>query len=99
MDFITHTLYATLFFVFLRSFKVTCAHGLAELEQTLKGEIRDMRRAPFSCGRVVVLLIAQPAGGLLPETVLELIQLHVGLRQLCCGCSINVPADNVALYG
>lgn len=40
-----------------------------------------MRRSPLPRGRVEVLLVAQPASRLLPETVPELIQLHVGLRQ------------------
>lgn len=59
--------------------KFTCSHGLAELDQTLKGEIGDMRRAPFACGTVKVLLVAHPAARLLPNVFLELIQLHIGL--------------------
>lgn len=65
----------------LSLFQVTCAHGPAELQQTLEGEIRDVRRSPLASGRVEVLLVAQPASRLLPETVPELIQLHVGLRR------------------
>lgn len=61
--------------------EVTCAHGPAELQQTLEGEIGDVRRSPLPCVRVHVLLVAQPASRLLPETAPELIELHVGLRQ------------------
>lgn len=61
--------------------QVTCAHGPPELQQTLEGEVRDVRRSPLPCVRVEVLLIAQPASRLLPETAPELVQLHVGLPQ------------------
>lgn len=66
--------------VSFRGSQVTCAHDLAELNQALEGKTGDMRRTPFSCGGVDVLLIAHPAAGLLPGVALELIQLNVGLR-------------------
>lgn len=63
----------------MKGSRVTCAHALAELEQALEGENRDVRGTPFSSGRVVVLLKAHPASGLLPAAALELIQLHISL--------------------
>lgn len=58
---------------------LTCAHYLAELEQALEGEEGHMRRTPFICSGVEVLLVAQPASSFQPSVSLELIQLHIGL--------------------
>lgn len=59
---------------------LTCAHGPADLDQALEGEVGDVGWTPLSCDRVEVLLVAHPSGRLLPGVTLELIQLHIGLQ-------------------